>query len=171
MSRVPSNIHSLHSRDRASRSVSFCAAVYESMSRWNWSVREYLSLLTLLLLITTSLFSECDFLRFLPSCSMCARVCSCRPVQRSSRCDGFWEVVDQRSPAASVNRHGQRLRMVGLQNAKQPSSVWREWVSYEKQSNTKILLSKIKHIPKTNRFTRSTQTVKHENIFPCESKQ
>lgn len=61
MSRVPFNIHSLHSRDRVSGWVSFCAAVYESVSRWNSSVREHLSLLTLLLLITTSLFSECDF--------------------------------------------------------------------------------------------------------------
>ena len=50
----------------------------------------------------------------------------CVPVQGSSWGDGLWQVVHQRSPAAPVHRHGQRLRPVALQHADQPAGIGRE---------------------------------------------
>ncbi len=108
--KIPSNIYSLHSRDGLLEHLweggtSLC----ERKPVFADSADTSLSQLSVWFWLVASLWIIC---------TVSIHVWLCVPVQRPSRCDGFREVVDQRSPAASVDRHGQRMRMVGLQDTK-----------------------------------------------------
>ena len=50
------------------------------------------------------------------------------PVQGPSWGDGLRQVIHQGRPASSVNRHGQGLRLIGLQHVRQPTGVGRDRV-------------------------------------------